>query len=486
MNATDFINAIKILEKEKGISVDLVIESLKEALEKAYKKNYDTNANIEVMIDAEKGTIDLIEKKVVVDNLDDEETEIFIEEAQEIDPKYQVGDIIETKIYVDDFSRLAATHVKQVVRQKIREVEKTIIYDTYVHQKDDIIVGTVDRVEPNFAIIDLGQTGGLLPIANQIPGERLSSGSKIKVYVVDVDKSAKGAQVIVSRADSGFIKRLFEAEVPDVYDGTVVIKSIAREAGDRAKMSVYATKDDVDAVGACIGPKGTIVKAVSDEVHGEKIDIVEYDEDPVKYITNTLAPSKVISVNFDEENRSAVVVVPDDQLSLAIGKKGQNVRLAVRLTGFKIDIKPLSEAKEQGLEILYNGNVDNQESKPKAVKKAKKVQDLPEVSIEEFEEEAYYEDDKPVVDIDTLLQDIREAAPVKKVKIKKEKTTKKKEDEEEITFLDVEKPKEEPVVPIYTEEELEAIKKEEEAEKEFVEDFYDDIDYDEFDKYYEE
>jgi len=490
MKANEFIKAVEILEKERGIPKEIVVESLKEALEKAYKKNYDTEANVEVIIDPKKGDIELIEKRIVVDNLDDEDTEILVDEAKEINENYEIGDIVETKVDVEDFGRLAAVHAKQVVRQKIREVEKTMIYDEFVHKKDDIITGIIDRVEPNFAIIDLGKTGGILPITNQIPGERLFAGSKLKVYVVDVDKSAKGAQVVVSRSDSGFLKRLFEAEVPDVYDGTVVIKSIAREAGDRSKIAVYSTKDGVDPIGSCIGPKGTRVQAVSEEVCDEKIDIVEYDEDPVVFITNTLAPSKVISVNFDEETKSAVVVVPDDQLSLAIGKKGQNVRLAVRLTGFKIDIKSLSDATELGIEILNNGNMNNKVEeavKPAASKKPKKQKsavELPVVTLDEFDD-ADDIDDKPVVDIETLLQDIREATPNKKVKIKKEKTEKKEDPEEQITFLDVEKPKEEPVVPIYSEEELAQIREEEEKEKEQEADFYDDVDYDEYDKYYD-
>jgi N utilization substance protein A len=267
-------------------------------------------------------------------------------------------------------------------------------------------------------------------------------------------------------------------------------------------MAVYSTKEGVDAIGSCIGPKGTRVQAVSEEVCDEKIDIVEYSDDPVIFITNTLAPSKVISVNFDEETKSAVVVVPDDQLSLAIGKRGQNVRLAVRLTGFKIDIKSLSDAKELEIEILNNGNLVSEEDKPAkkvildipaaptpavAPKKTKKMAPVvePVVELEEFDD-VEVDENKPVVDIETLLQDIREATPTKKVKIKREKTEKKSEDqEEEITFLDIEKPKEDPVVPIYTEEELQKIREEEEKEKEADADYYDDVDYDEFDKYYD-
>lgn len=493
MEAIDFIKAIEILEKERGIPKELIIDYLKEALEKAYKKNYNSESDIEVLIDSKLGDIKLIEKKVIVDNLDDEEKEIFIEEAQALNENYKVGDVVETEIFVEDFGRLAAVHTKQVIRQKIREIEKTMVYDEYVSKKEDIIIGTIDRVESNFAIIDLGRTAGILPANNQIPNERLFAGSKIKVYVVDVDKSAKGAQVVVSRSDSGFLKRLFEAEVPDIYDGSVVIKSIAREAGDRSKVAVYSIDENIDPIGSTIGPKGTRVQAVSEEVANEKIDIVLYDEDPVVYITNTLAPARVISVDFDEENRSALVVVPDDQLSLAIGKKGQNVRLSVRLTGFKIDIKSLSDAKELGLTLFNNGNIGENEQSIKddrVIKPKKATKTKPHTSKENidvvgdfFESEEEYS--KPVVDIETLLKDIREATPVKKVKIKKESNVSKEKEEESITFLDEEKPSEKPVVPIYTEEELAQIREDEEKEKETEDDFYEDVDYDEYDKYYD-
>ncbi len=493
MEAKDFIKAVDILEKERGIPKELIIDYLKEALEKAYKKNYNSESNVEVIIDPKEGDIKLVEKRVVVDNLDDEDTEIFIEDAKAINENYEIGDVVETEIFVEDFGRLAAVHTKQVIRQKIREIEKTMVYDEFFSKKDDIIVGTIDRVESNFAIIDLGRTAGILPVNNQIPNERLFAGSKIKVYVVDVDKSAKGAQVVVSRSDSGFLKRLFEAEVPDIFDGSVVIKSIAREAGDRSKVAVYATKDGVDPIGSTIGPKGTRVQAVSEEVANEKIDIVLYDEDPIVYITNTLAPAQVISVDFDAENKSALVIVPDDQLSLAIGKKGQNVRLSVRLTGFKIDIKSLSDAKELGIESLNNGNI-NQENYVKKEEKFTKVKKASKPKQRESKEavdpvSAFFDSDeeysKPVVDIETLLQDIREATPVKKVKIKKESSAPKEKVEEEITFLDEEKPAEKPVVPIYTEEELAQIKAEEEKQRALEDEFYDDVDYDEYDKYYD-
>jgi N utilization substance protein A len=508
MNVTEFTKALDVLEKERGIPKEVVLESLKEALEKAYKKNYNTHADVEVNIDVE-GNLKLLELKEVVDKIDEAnaDKEILLAEAQQFDSAIQVGDTLKKEVNVEEFGRLAAVLAKQVVRQKIREIEKTLVYDSIVDKKDEVMVGTIERVEPSFAIIDLGLTGGILQQKEQIPNERLRIGERLKVYVLEVDKSARGAQVSLSRASNNFLKRLFEEEVPDIMNGDIIIKSIAREPGDRSKMAVYATKEGLDPIGACIGPKGIRVQRVSNELLNEKIDIIEYHKDVVKFINAALAPAKTLSVNYDEENKEAVVIVKDDQLSLAIGKKGQNVRLAVLLTQVKIDIKAESDALENNLNILNNGSAfdeDEEEKvtfrekpirkepkpikeKTKAVKKvAPTIKDKPKVSYQNNEDDDI--ESKPVVDIDTLLQDIREATPTKKVKIKKEFVKEDhSSDEEEITFLDVEKPKEEEVVvPMYTEEELAAIRAEEEAEKEAEQEFYEEIDYDEFDKYYDE
>lgn len=350
MASKKFINALNLLCEEKGIEKEVFLNMLTESIEKAYKKNYlNPDAKVRVEINEKTGKFRLFEIRTVVDDLEDEDTEVSLDEAREINENYQIGDIIETEADVDQIGRLAAIQTKQLFRQKIRETEKETLYNEFADKKDEIITGIVDRVEPKFAIINIGKTGAFLGANQQIPGEKLEEGKHIKVYVSDVDRNTKGTHIVVSRTDPQFVKRLFELEVPEVYDGTVEIKSVSREAGDRSKVAVYTAHEGIDPIGACVGPKGTRVKNVVDELNGEMIDIIEWSSDPVIYISHALSPSTVEKVTINEKDHSALVIVPDDQLSLAIGKRGQNARLAVRLTGWKIDIKSVSEAKELGL-----------------------------------------------------------------------------------------------------------------------------------------
>lgn len=359
-SAKNFIKALNALEEERGISKQTVLDALSEALEKSYKKNYlGPDSIVKVHIDDVTGKIELFEIKHVVDDVMDEDYELSEEEAQEIDPKYHVGDDVVTEVSPDVFGRLAAIQTKQILRQKIREAEKEALYNEYVDKKDDIITGIVDRVEERFAIINIGKTGALLPVKAQIPGEKLTEGQHLKVYVSAVDKNTKGTHIAVSRTEPGLVKRLFEAEVPEIYDGTVEIKSVAREAGERSKIAVYTANPDIDPIGSCVGPKGTRVQNVVNELNGEMIDIVEWSEDPVVFISNALSPAKVSHVKLNKEDNSALVVVPDDQLSLAIGKKGQNARLAVHLTNWKIDIKSQSEVAEEGIDLSDNDDQDD-------------------------------------------------------------------------------------------------------------------------------
>ncbi len=350
MASKKFMNALNALCEEKGIEQDVFLSMLTEAIEKSYKKIYlNPEANVRVEINAKTGQFRLFEIREVVYNLEDEDIEVSLDEAHEIDENYKVGDIIETEIDVDIISRLAANQAKQLFRQKIRETEKEALYEEFHDKKDEILTGTIERVEPRFAIVQIGKIGAFLSKNNQIPNEELVEGNKLKVYVSEVDRDTKGTHLIVSRTDPNFVKRLFELEVPEVFDGLVEIKSVAREAGDRSKIAVYSSDDNIDPIGSCVGPRGSRVKNVVEELNGEMIDIVEWSNDPVTFITNALAPSDVTSVLFDEQNHSATVIVPDNQLSLAIGKRGQNARLAVHLTGWKIDIKSLTEANEMGL-----------------------------------------------------------------------------------------------------------------------------------------
>ena len=347
MASKKFMDALNLLCEEKGIEKDVFLEMLKESIAKAYKKNYMIpEANVRVEINEKTGKFRLFEIRTVVDDLEDEDLEVSLDEAREINENYQVGDIIETEADVDHIGRLAAIQTKQLFRQKIRETEKETLYNEFADKKDDIITGIVDRVEPKFAIVNIGKTGAFLGLNQQIPGETLREGQHVKVYVSDVDRGTKGTHIVVSRTEPQFVRRLFELEVPEVFDGTVEIKSVSREPGERSKVAVYTAVEGLDPIGSCVGPKGSRVKNVVDELNGE---MIEWSNDPVVYISHALSPSDVLTVSVNEEAHSALVIVPDDQLSLAIGKRGQNARLAVRLTGWKIDIKSLSEAKELGL-----------------------------------------------------------------------------------------------------------------------------------------
>ena len=286
-----FMSALNALCEEKGIEKDVFLEMLKESIAKAYKKNYMVpEANVRVEINEKTGKIRLFEIRTVVDDLEDEDLEVSLDEAHDINPNYQVGDIVETEADVDHIGRLAAIQTKQLFRQKIRETEKETLYNEFADKKDDIITGIVDRVEPKFAIINIGKTGAFLGLNQQIPGETLHEGQHVKVYVSDVDRGTKGTHIVVSRTEPQFVRRLFELEVPEVYDGTVEIKSVSREPGERSKIAVYTAVEGLDPIGSCVGPKGSRVKNVVDELHGEMIDIVEWSSDPVVYISHALSP----------------------------------------------------------------------------------------------------------------------------------------------------------------------------------------------------
>ena len=333
------ISAFKLLQDEKGISPETIIEALESALVSAYKKEYGTSSNVEVKFDSKNGKISVYQIKDVVEEVESESTEISIDDAKESNFAYEVGDKMKFEVTPKNFGRLAASTAKQVVTQRLREAERSVIYEEYIQYEDDLMTGIVERQDENYVFINLGKVEAAMSTRNQIEGEVYRPHDRIKVYVSNVENATKGPQVFVSRTHPSLIKRLFEQEVPEIYEGIVEIKSIAREAGDRSKLAVYSHDDNVDAVGTCVGPKGTRVQTIVNELNGENMDIVEWDEDPKVFIKNALNPADVVDVYLDEENRECVAVVPDMQLSLAIGRRGQNVRLAARLTGFKIDIK---------------------------------------------------------------------------------------------------------------------------------------------------
>lgn len=345
----EFIEALHELEKERGISSEVLFEAIEAALISAYKKNFASLQNVRVHIDRLSGEFKVFARKTIVDNVEDPRTQISLAEAQKIDPNYNVNDILENEVTPRDFGRIAAQTAKQVVVQRIREAERGMIYDEYINREGDIVTGVVQRYEQKNVIIDLGKVEAVLAAQEQIPGETYQPFERIKTYVVEVKKTTKGPQIMLSRTHPGLIKRLFELEVPEIHDGTVEIKGVSREAGARSKIAVYSREPNVDPVGACVGPKGNRVQAIVNELKGEKIDIVNYSLDNREFVANALSPAKVIGVYPKSDEKVALVVVPDYQLSLAIGKEGQNARLAAKLTGWKIDIKSESQALAQNL-----------------------------------------------------------------------------------------------------------------------------------------
>ena len=341
----EFIGALKEIVKDKGISEDLLFTTIEDALVAAYKKNYagptSSAQNVKVTIDRETGEIHVYSQKVVVEEVFDNVTEIGLEEAQEIKPTYDLDDVVDFEVTPKNFGRVAAQLAKGVVTQRIREAERSIIYGEYKEKEYDIITGTVLREDKGNVFVNIGK----LETA-------IGPNEKIKLYVVEVKNTSKGAQIIVSRIHPGLVKRLFELEVPEIYEGVVEIKSISREAGSRSKIAVVSHDENVDPMGACVGPKGARVQNIVNELKGEKIDIIKWSKNPEEFIENSLSPAKVLSVTVDEDKKSAKVIVDDSQLSLAIGKEGQNVRLAAKLTNWKIDIKSKSQAEAEATEIV--------------------------------------------------------------------------------------------------------------------------------------
>jgi transcription termination/antitermination protein NusA len=349
--SSELLDALVVLEKEKGISKDVIIEAIEAALISAYKRNFNQAQNVRVDLNLDRGTMRVFARKDVVDEVYDPRLEISVEEAQGINPNFQLDDVVEIEVTPKDFGRIAAQTAKQVVTQRVREAERGVIYSEFSDREEDIMTGIVQRQDSRFIYVSLGKIEALLPQSEQMPNEQYKPHDRIKVYITKVEKTTKGPQIYVSRTHPGLLKRLFEKEVPEIYDGTVELKSVAREAGDRSKISVHSEYAEVDPVGSCVGPKGQRVQAVVNELKGEKIDIVRWSNDPVEFVANALSPSKVLEVMVDEEEKATTVIVPDYQLSLAIGKRGQNARLAAKLTGWKIDIKSQSEAEQEGIYI---------------------------------------------------------------------------------------------------------------------------------------
>ena len=550
MKLKDLLKAMQAIEEDRALSVDVVTSALKEALTKAYRKHVEMpDAEVEVNVDESTGEIKVYRQKMVVETVEDDEFEISLADAKELNEEAELGVLVNTnEINIAEFGRAAVILAKNVLRQKIKEAEKQAVYDEYIDKLQDMVIGTIESVEEKFCVVNIGKTLALMPRVAQIPGETYKEGQRIRVVISEVNKETKGAQVLVSRADANLVKRLFEKEVPEIYQGIVEIKEIAREPGERCKMAVYSKNVNVDPIGACIGPRGSRVQVVIDELHGEKIDIFEWSEDITELIKNALAPAQILAVIPNPEKKGLLVVVGDAQLSLAIGKKGKNARLAVKLTNSKIDIKSESEVNALGIDYkaIYEKLQEELAAKI-AEKRAKEQQQYFEerksTETNEFDEELFeeieyeeVEEAEEVVETEETVEEVVEEVKVEEetveeivekeetdleraARIAKEKKAsegidiaskqeyvskfesiagvakqqtpapkrKRKQvvvEEEEVRKPTFDLKKDYEMKPIYSEEELEEIarREEEERENDWI---HDDIDFDEYDEYYD-
>lgn len=525
----DLVTAMQAIESDRKLTKEIVVEALQEALSKAYRKHIEIpDALVRVDVNHASGNIKVYQQRLVVENVEDDELEISLEDAKRVNQNLELGDFVEEEVDIKDFGRAAVILAKNVMKQKIREAEKLVVYEEYCDKVDEMVIGTIESVEEKFCIVNIGKTLAMMPKNQQIPNEQYREGERIRVVITEVNKETKGAQVLVSRADATLVKRLFEKEVPEIYQGIIEIRAIAREAGERTKMAVYSRNENVDPIGACIGPKGQRVQVVIDELGGEKIDIFEWNDDVTELIKNALAPAEVLAVIPSEERKGGLlVIVADQQLSLAIGKRGKNARLAVKLTGSKIDIKAASDIEAQGID--WKAIALKQREEYLARQEAEKAAAQQEIFEAAKQEEAIriedagvtFDSDNDIEEIDdTAVEineenetDLEEAVRLAKekqraeginLKEKQEFTSKfealadasvkqevsatkpkvKKEEEPRKATFDFNK-KEYEMKPIYSQEELEEIERaqREEEENDWI---HDEIDFDEYDKYYEE
>ena len=399
---TALFEACEELEREKGISKDVIISSLCDAMVTAYKKHLKQKdvPNVEAILDEQTGEIGVFRTKLVVEKVEDPNLEISLEDAKEIDDEVELEDEVKIEVTPENFGRIAAQSAKQVITQRIREAERKLVLDEFMDKKGSLTTGIIQRVENRNVIVNIGKTDAIMPPKEQIPGEYYKPGNRIRVFVLNVKETARLPQVIVSHAHAEIVRELFELEVPEIEDGIVEIKSIAREAGYRTKIAVASNDPDVDSVGACIGPRGSRIQTIIGELRNEKIDIVRYSENPVEYIVNALSPARIVSVDIladDDSAKEAFVIVPDDQLSLAIGRDGQNVRLAHKLTGWKIDIKSVSQAEKMEYAQQHQHIEEHAEEEPEE-------DEVDEIAEEIREQEEYAMDDEDIASIENEEQ----------------------------------------------------------------------------------
>ena len=382
IDSTELIMALDELEKERGIKKDYVIESIETALVTAYKRNFDvTSDNVKITLNRETGETHVYEELNVVNEVEDWDTQISVEDAKKIDPRYNEGDVVEKELMPKNFGRIAA---------QIREASREVIFSEFNEKKGEIVSGIVQKVDKNIVVLDLGKIEGIMPIKEQIPTEHYYVNQKLRACVANVEKGAKGStQIIVSRANNDFLRKLFELEIPEIYEGLIEIKSISRDPGKRCKVAVYSPNENIDPVGSCVGQKGIRIQNIINELNGEKIDVIEWHEDPSTFIAEALLPAKVMAVDVREEEKFAQVIVPDDQLSLAIGKSGQNARLAAKLTNWKIDIKSESQFRELLQKMQEEGNEQEKvtEAQNEAETEVEKIGNVSEAETESTTEE---------------------------------------------------------------------------------------------------
>lgn len=495
MNFKKIMAALQAIEKDRMLTKEIVTSALEEALTKAFRKQISRpEAQVRVDFNDKSGEIKIYHQKPVVEEVLDEELELDVYDVEELGLSANVGEVLEFEVNIDEFSRAAVILAKNVMKQKIREAEKLAIYEEYIDYVGDMVSGVIESIEPKFLIVNLGKTMALMSKSNQNPLEKYYEGQRINVIITEVLKETKGAQVLVSRIDATLVKRLFEKEVPEIYDGIIEIKAIARDAGERTKMAVVSHDPNIEAIGSCIGPKRKRVQAVIDELLGEKIDIFEWKDDIKQLIENALAPAPVIGVV--ENGRELIVIVEDDQLSLAIGKKGKNARLAVKLVGRKVDIKSVSDAERLG--IKYNEAVTLSEEKQIVEDKQTTViveeaqiketeitiaEEVEEREQPEVEKAEVVEEKQPVkpVDISDVLRQVQKA----KKEVSKKSAPKPKEKEERKIRIPSVSAISKNTASIYSEEELEEIEKQQELEEQNSW-IYDDTDFDEFEEYYDD
>ena len=389
IDSTELIMALNELEKEQGIKKDFVLESIETALVTAYKKNFDVvEDNVKITMNAETGETHVYEELEVVEEVENKNTQISLEDAQKIDVKYKVGDIVKKELMPKNFGRIAAQTAKQVIVQRLREASRDVIFNEFTEKKGEIVSGIVQKVDKSIVVLDLGRIEGIMPIKEQIPTEHYYVNQKLRACVANVEKGPKGStQIIVSRANNEFLRKLFELEIPEIYEGLIEVKSISRDPGKRCKVAVYSPNENIDPVGSCVGQKGIRIQNIINELSGEKIDVIEWNEDPSTFIAEALLPAQVMAVDIKEEEKFAQVIVPDEQLSLAIGKSGQNARLAAKLTNWKIDIKSETQFREMLAKMQEENNETNSEDDLEERMETEEQAEVPEVESSKDSEE---------------------------------------------------------------------------------------------------